>query len=319
MMTDKPLKDWNPNDIGTWLVSIGMKSLVRSFRKFSGKDLNDFTEDDLIKKCKVNARPVRKILFKRLQHIQNRYKSEADQNSDDGEMSVEEQITRNASGQKEEGPVDEENAHVELVVESSPTELALQKVRPEPEDPQPMYSQVEASLVKQCRNPKILGYERWNQMDITLFDEDDVRFYLRRMGLSRHDLYSKVHSLGMNGGLLLSLNVNDLLGLKIPPMTVERIYADVRRIHQMPHSVATIRRREILRFHCHLNKCATTIQKYVRRHLYASKASRYMNVTQWYQRKQRNEMTSWWSDTNLQFMVVSEGYKKRKTLIISTF
>jgi hypothetical protein len=30
-----------------WLTSIGMKSLVRSFNNFSGKDLCDFTEDNL--------------------------------------------------------------------------------------------------------------------------------------------------------------------------------------------------------------------------------------------------------------------------------
>ena len=83
---NKRLKEWNSKDVSDWLVSIGMKAYIQTFssEKISGKQLNKFNEDDLRIKCKITARPIRKILFKRLKHLQLC----GDEESDDEEATV---------------------------------------------------------------------------------------------------------------------------------------------------------------------------------------------------------------------------------------
>lgn len=85
---NKPLKQWDSNDISSWLTSIGMKLYISIFKSenITGKQLRKFTEDDLRTKCKITARPIRKILLKRLKHIQGKWKTE---DSDDEEEVVE--------------------------------------------------------------------------------------------------------------------------------------------------------------------------------------------------------------------------------------
>ncbi len=85
MKTTKALKKWNSEDISSWLISIGMKPYIRAFKsnKITGRDLCSFNETDLKTRCKIQARPVRKILFKRLKHIQSMLKSSDDESEDD--------------------------------------------------------------------------------------------------------------------------------------------------------------------------------------------------------------------------------------------
>ena len=77
---NKPLKEWDTRDISQWLASIGMKPYVSTFKNenITGKHLCKFVEEDLRTKCKIAARPIRKILFKRLKHVQGRWKGESD-------------------------------------------------------------------------------------------------------------------------------------------------------------------------------------------------------------------------------------------------
>ncbi len=81
----KRLKEWNSNDISNWLASIGMKAYITTFKNelITGRHLCKFDEDDLRTKCKITARPIRKILFKRLKHVQGRWKQSGDDESDE--------------------------------------------------------------------------------------------------------------------------------------------------------------------------------------------------------------------------------------------
>ena len=171
--------------------------------------------------------------------------------------------------------------------------------------------------VKKWSKPKIIGCERWNPMDITKWNEQDGRHYFRKIGLSRHGVHSKLHELGINGELLLSLDMYDVLNLEIPQKIADTILAEIGQDNYFSHSSETLRRREVLRLHCNLIQCAVTIQKSFRRFLYASKLDRCVNLIQRNRHKQITSNDScWYTGKNIQFMVVSEGSTKRKTYII---
>ncbi len=105
---NKPLKEWNSKDISHWLASIGMKPYVSTFKneKITGKHLCKFSEDDLRTKCKITARPIRKILFKRLKHVQGRWKGGSDDEIDENE---EDCVEKDSRSQKEEETLKEQN------------------------------------------------------------------------------------------------------------------------------------------------------------------------------------------------------------------
>ncbi len=120
----QPLKRWKVEDVSSWLTSIGMKAYVPTFRKqnITGKHLKYFTENDLITQCKITARPVRKILFKRLKHLQQIHSSSAGPAGNDWSDSSEEEEEEEEETQEEvpEEPVEPQVVRDEPEVDTQP-------------------------------------------------------------------------------------------------------------------------------------------------------------------------------------------------------
>ena len=157
-------------------------------------------------------------------------------------------------------------------------------------------------------------------MDITIWTEDDVHLYFRRLGLSRYGLTEEVHRFGINGKLLLALEMNDLLRFHIPEMILKEIIIDQERVGQtttLRNNAESLRRRKRLRLHFHFIDSAIAIQKCVRGYLYASKMDALLKLVQRYSQQITEEkIQCWWSDRPLNYMVVSDGCKKRKTVLL---
>lgn len=173
--------------------------------------------------------------------------------------------------------------------------------------------------VKSWKKPKILGNERWNPMNLTDWTEDDVRLYFRRLGLVKYGLVREVHRFKINGKLLLSLDQHDLFCFHIPENATHRIMNAINNspVSKNKADKDTLRRRNILRTHFHLIASAITIQRYVRGFLYHSKIEAFMRCMKRCKNQKQETIPHWWSDRNLQFMVVVlEGSKKRKTCVL---
>ena len=443
MKTTKALTKWNSDDISAWLASIGMKPFIRAFKtnKITGRDLCQFNEDDLRTKCKISARPVRKILFKRLKHIQSRLKSNENESDDEKmEETISAPMVETKVVEEKRVPVGGERAVVQKKVKTKTVEVVIQ----DQEEEHPRYTPDEASFiiqglyrclkahqivvqmirnqyrkvyslqtgiyvykyvgvinqfscvrvfsdlidlttaskpinlqsndlkisfteelatmriqlfarycismkraralvrqkwkrifdpisgrhfyycpqlkVKCWKKSKILGGESWDPLDIANWTEDDVILYFRRLRLSKHGILNQVQRFGINGQLLQVLDLNDLICFRIPDNIAKQIISDRNKnspaICTHGHSRKALRRRKILRFHFHLTNSAIIIQKTFRRYLCVSKMDAFMKSIQRYSHQKQERIPFWWSHRNLQHMVVSEGYKKRKTYIL---
>lgn len=102
----KPLKEWDTHDISQWLQNIGMKPYISTFtsQRITGMQLSSFNEDDLRIKCKITARPIRKILYKRLKHVQGKWKDYYDEMNASGmcEVDQKESSEKDDDGHEEE-------------------------------------------------------------------------------------------------------------------------------------------------------------------------------------------------------------------------
>ena len=167
--------------------------------------------------------------------------------------------------------------------------------------------------MKSWQKPKILGRQRWDPMDFTVWTEDDVHLYFRRLGLSKLGLADLVYRFEINGQLLLALDFDDFVRFSIPESIGKRIISDMDSFAKITkHSAESLRRREIIRLHFHLIQSAITIQKYARGYLYACKVDEFLRLMKRYKSQKEEKLPIWWSERKLQFMVVSDGHKNRK-------
>ncbi len=185
--SNEPLKRWKVEDVSSWLRSIGMKAYVPTFRKknITGKQLKYFTENDLITQCKITARPVRKILFKRLKHLQQIHSSSAGPAGNDWSDSSEEEIEEEEEVTHEEAPKDP----VEVQVVCNEPEVDTQ---PDPpmtemeEEEKPRFTPDEASFAIQglyrCKKAHQRVVHMIREQYIKVYSLETGRFMYKYIG-----------------------------------------------------------------------------------------------------------------------------------------
>lgn len=439
---NKRLKEWDSKDISQWLASIGMKPYVSTFKSenITGRHLRHFNEDDLRTKCKITARPVRKILFKRLKHVQAQWKN--DLGTGDSDEESEEEVKELGQDSpttvllEEKEPQDscdndkDQSSNNDVLDDSkremTPQEAAfkiqsmlqcwkahqivLRLIRDQyikiyslqtgryvykfigratactNSDKCRIFSKLAPSDIldrkpvnlgstdlsvhfnrelailriqlfarycctikvvrgkirqqwrriidpisgkyfffsprlgtKSWMKPKLLGRERWDPMEISLWTEKDVQFYFRKLQTGRIGLMKEVERHKIDGPFLLVLEEGDLDRLGIPQVPKKKVLADVDRVKKSVHFEPSLfRKRDCLRGHYRILQAAIMIQRNFRRFITESKFSKLMKVLGKRKRDLLPQNKVWWSDFHFEVITVfreSIGERQKITLL----